>query len=114
MENAPTIDNGTDMPNCLAVTFLGHKGVLVVNRGMQMRFYEYSDFHYREIYSFYSPSRQAGLLVADVDQDGRPDILCGNYWIRSPGQFGLPWYPSPFSRITPARSPPRRRQIGDR
>ena len=46
-------------------------GVLVVHRGMQLRFYEYPvDLTYKEIYSFYSRSRQGGLLIADVDGDG--------------------------------------------
>ncbi len=86
------LDHGIDMHDCLAATLLGHRGVLVVQRGMQLRFYEYPDFRYTEIYSFYSASRQGGLLITDIDNDGLPDIVCGNYWIKSPASFDLTWH----------------------
>ncbi len=87
------IDNEAHFRDCLAVSLFGRRGVLVVHRQAQVRFYERRQgrWSYREIYSIYTPSHQGGLLIEDVDSDGRPDILCGNYWIRSPARFDLPW-----------------------
>jgi hypothetical protein len=87
------IDAGAVVWDCLAAEILGHRGILVVHRGMQVRFYEPGPdrWTYREIYSFYTPSEQAGLRLRDIDGDGHPDIICGNYWIQSPARFELPW-----------------------
>ena len=83
-------DRKVEMHDCIATQLLGHRGVLITDHYGQVRFYEGPSV-YQELYSFYTPSRQAGLLLADVDQDGLPDIFAGNYWIRSPKEFDLPW-----------------------
>lgn len=83
-------DRRVEMHDCAFATLFGRSGALIVNHYGQVRFYEGPD-RYREIYSFYTASRQAGLLVRDIDGDGLPDIFAGNYWIRSPRQFELPW-----------------------
>jgi hypothetical protein len=92
------IDNGIEMHDCLEATLLGHHGLLVNQQFAQVRLYESPAgqpaaprWPYREIYSIYTPSRQTGLLLTDVNGDGRPDILYGNYWIQSPPEFDLPW-----------------------
>jgi hypothetical protein len=90
------LDSGIEMSDCVETTLLGKRGILMVQRHAQVRFYPYplgdsGHAPYQEVYSFYTPSRQAGLLRADVDGDGREDILCGNYWIQSPEAYNLPW-----------------------
>jgi hypothetical protein len=93
---AREIDTGADFQDCLPATLHGRLGVLVIHRRMQIRFYMVpknvrTKWPYREIYSIYTPSHQGDLLLADVNKDGFDDILCGNYWIRSPGSFDFPW-----------------------
>jgi hypothetical protein len=90
------IDTGVDTADVIPAELFGRRGILVVHRRAQVRFYEIPPhpedrWPVTEIYSFYTPSDQGGLTLADIDGDGRPDILCGNYWIRSPESFELPW-----------------------
>ncbi len=44
-----------------------------------------------ELYTIYTPSTEGGLVISDIDGDGLPDLLCGNYWMKSPTAFELPW-----------------------
>lgn len=88
------IDTEVEMHDCIAATLFGRRGLLMIQRHMQVRFYERlaaGRWVYREIYSFYTASQQSGLVLDDVDGDGRIDIFCGNYWIKSPERFDLPW-----------------------
>jgi hypothetical protein len=88
---AHAVDTGVRTPDIVPAVLDGRRGVLTVHRHAQVRFYELPSGRPREVYSFYTPSRQAGLLLEDVDGDGREDIFCGNYWMRSPARFELPW-----------------------
>ena len=90
------IDGETEFHECLGATLLGHRGLLLVHRYAQVRFYEpqrdpAKPWESNDIYSIYTPSKQTGLLISDVDGDGLPDLYMGNYWIRSPESFDLPW-----------------------
>jgi len=90
------IDSGVDAPDMLPATLFGHRGVLLIHKRAQVRFYEIpadptARWPSQDVYSFYSPSHQGGLRMADIDGDGLPDILAGMYWMRSPQSFELPW-----------------------
>lgn len=96
LESASVIDQGGEMADCLETPLLGEAGILITWRGLQVRHYRRpgageARWPYREIYSFYTASYQAGLVLRDVDGDGRPDLFCGNYWIQSPEAYELPW-----------------------
>lgn len=80
-----------ETPDILAVTLFGRRGVLIIQKYAQLRFCELPSGEARDIYSVYTPSRQAGLILHEVDGDGRPDFFCGNYWVRAPESFELPW-----------------------
>jgi hypothetical protein len=88
-----TVDTEADVHDCIEATLFGRRGILLIQRGIQVRFYERGDngWQQRDVYSIYTPSYQGGLALADVDDDGRMDIFCGNYWIRSPERFELAW-----------------------
>lgn len=92
------IDTEADFADCLTATLFGRKGLLITNRGLQVRFYEPAStqrgktgWPYREIYSFYTASYQSGLIQAQVDGNGAADLFSGNYWIRAPEAFDRPW-----------------------
>lgn len=87
------IDKGVELQDCLPATLFGRSGFLMIHRHAQVRFYwrQENEWANRELYSIYTASRQGGLALADIDGDGRTDIFCGNYWVRSPTDFDLPW-----------------------
>lgn len=90
------IDKHVITRECFSLTLLGHSGIAILAYGMQLRFYEPtgpwgSPWHPTDLYSFYTASWQGGLVQADINGDGLPDLFCGNYWIESPTSFELPW-----------------------
>jgi hypothetical protein len=90
------IDQHVVTRECYELEIFGRRGVVILPWGMAVRFYEPgrewgAEWAYQDIYSFYTASWQGGLVQADVDGDGRPDLFVGNYWIRSPESFELPW-----------------------
>lgn len=91
------IDTEADFTECLATDIDGKRGVMLIHRQIQVRFYEIpadptGKWTYREIYSIYTPSAQGGLLRHDVNDDGFPDIFGGNYWFQAPGKSEKPWH----------------------
>ncbi|MBM3796552.1 MAG: hypothetical protein FJW31_21400 [Acidobacteria bacterium] len=92
-------DTGADFSDCLPATMFGKSGVLVIHRHIQIRFYEFpteatapNPWRYRDIYSIYTPSAQAGLLRYDVDGNGHLDLFAGNYWVQAPAKSEQPWH----------------------
>jgi hypothetical protein len=90
------VDTGVDTRDAMAADLLGHHGVLLIHKRQQVRFYDLPSpikdrWTETELYTIYTPSTEGGLVLADIDGDGLPDLLCGNYWMKSPTAFELPW-----------------------
>ena len=83
-----TIDRNVEMHDCLAATVDGRSGVMVLHRYAQLRFYTRTPgegWTYRELYSIYTPSRQAGLSMTPYG------LVVGNYWLRPSEEKDAPW-----------------------
>jgi hypothetical protein len=105
------IDTGVDTADALAAELFGRRGILVVHRHAQVRFYEIphrasNRWPMREIYSFYTPSDQGGLLRADVDGDGRQDTSAAITGFARPKVSICRGACSPSSFGTRSRIPP--------
>ena len=90
------IDTAVDTRDAIAADLLGHHGVLLIHKRQQVRFYDMPSpmrdhWTESELYTIYTPSTEGGIVIADIDGDGLPDLLCGNYWMKSPTAFDLPW-----------------------
>ena len=91
------IDTEADFVDCLPTNMSGKRGVVLIHRHSQVRFYEIpadptEKWPYREVYSIYTPSAQGGLVRHDVDGNGHPDLFAGNYWIQAPPLPEQPWH----------------------
>jgi hypothetical protein len=91
------IDKGVDTLDVMPASLFGRRGVLLIHKRAQVRFYEIpskpaTPWVETEIYSFYTPSHEGGLRMADVNGDGFPDILAGNDFIQSPATFDQRWH----------------------
>jgi hypothetical protein len=87
------IATGVEARDVLPARLFGRSGLLAIQKGIDLRFYWRDGGKWRErvLYSIYTPSFQGGIALDDVDGDGRTDIYCGNYWLRSPARFHLHW-----------------------
>ena len=85
------LETRTEFRDCLPFTLDGTPGVLVPHMHSQVRHYPLPPRPPRDVYSIYTPSRQAGMLTHDVDGDGLTDVFMGNYWLRNPGEDGGHW-----------------------
>ena len=91
------ISKGIDSLDMIPAALLGHRGILLIHKRMQVRFFDApklldATWTETELYSFYTPSHEGGLVLADIDGDGRLDVLAGNYWMQSPEAWELPWH----------------------
>lgn len=84
------LEPDTEFQDCLPWTMNGRRGVLIPHRHLQLRFYSRTEPPV-DLYSIYTPSKQGGLMEADIDGDGRQDLLWGNYWLRRPDEPGTHW-----------------------
>lgn len=91
------ISRGVDSQDMIPAELLGHRGILLIHKRMQVRFFDApklpdGEWTETELYSFYTPSHEGGLVLADIDGDGHMDVLAGNYWMQSPTRWELPWH----------------------